>query len=217
MSHEEIARSETQLLRKFKTRREESEITLEGMSERLQTEYGVTISPTVYAKVESGARKLKTAEIFAIADILSVNVNEFSPRQRQSQREFVEGMYKAELDKLEEEAIHFARNLNAARVQWSVSNDLRISSENPSTSIQARRKDVADFITDLLGHHPFGSEEYFADLGLDESLASELTAQFTDNMLIFPEGQVLSREKRDEALEGLIDALDAALPNLTLV
>ena len=91
MSHEEITRSETQLLRKFKTRREESEITLEGMSERLQTEYGVTISPTVYAKVESGARKLKTAEIFAIADILSVNVNEFSPRQRQSQREFVEG------------------------------------------------------------------------------------------------------------------------------
>lgn len=217
MNNEEIARSETQLLRKFKARREESEITLEGMSERLQTEYGVTISPTVYAKVESGARKLKTAEIFAIADLLSVNVDEFAPHQRQSRREFIEGMYKAELERLEEEAINFAHNLNAARVQWSVSNDLRISSENPSTSIQARRKDVADFISDLLGHYPFGSDEYFADLGVDQSLAGELTEKFTDNMLIFPDGQVLAREERDDALEGLVDAIDRALPNLTLI
>lgn len=216
MSSEEITRSENTLLRAFKDRREEQGLTLEAMSERLQAEYDVTISPTVYAKVESGARKLKTAEIFAIADLLSVNVDEFAPRQRQSRRESIEGMYRAQLDKLEEEAVSFAHNLNVARIQWGVSNDLRISSENPSTSIQAKRKDVADFISDLLGRNPFGSDEYFAELGVDESLATELTYKFSDNMLIFPDGQVLSREKRDEALEGLIDALDAALPNLTL-
>ena len=217
MSHEEITRSETQLLRKFKTRREESEITLEGMSERLQTEYGVTISPTVYAKVESGARKLKTAEIFAIADILSVNVNEFSPRQRQSQREFVEGMYKAELDKLEEEAFHFARSLKGARIQWGVSNDLRVSSENPTTSIQARRKDVVDFVTDLIGHYVFGSEKYFAELGVDEAVADELITKFATNMSIDSAGKVPGRDEQDAAVDGLVDALDAALPNLTLV
>lgn len=216
MSNEEITRSETQLLRKFRARREESDITLEGMSERLQRDYDVTISPTVYVKVEAGARKLKTAEIFAIADLLDVNLNDFTPRQQQNQRERVEGMYRAELEKLEEEAHRFARNLNVARVQWSVSNDLRISSENPSTSIQARKKDVAEFIDDLLGRNPYGNDEYFTELGVDESLALELTYKFTDNMLIFPDGQILSREKRDEALEGLVDALDAALPNLTL-
>lgn len=216
MSNEEITRSETQLLRKFRAKREESDITLEGMSERLQAEYGVTISPTVYAKVESGARKLKTAEIFAIADLLAVNLNDFTPGQRLSPREFIEGVYRAELERHENEAFHMALALNGARLHWSVANDLRISRENPSTSIQIRRKDVVGFVTDLLEQALVRQETYFSDLGVDETLAAELITEFSENLRLYSAGKIPSRDKQDEALERLVDALDAALPNLTL-
>lgn len=224
MSHEEITRSETRLLRTFKQKREERGITLDEMSSLLQSEYDVTISPTVYAKVESGARKLKTAEIFAIADMLKVDINDSAPAERMTPREFVEGAYRATYEGTVDDAFLHGMRMRTARQHWQVANDLKISSGSPATSIQIERKNVVSLVTDLLDNRIYRPEQYLVDLGVDEAVADDLVKVFTDNTIkdifkakVDSSGRNEAHVRQDEAIEGIVDAIDAALPNLTLV
>lgn len=205
--------TERRLLAEIRDRREQMEWTRDDVSERL-AEVGIQISGATWAKVEYGARKLKTEELYAVADVLNIDLDGVRPGRQLSPASAVEQLASTQYEDIERQVRQLGRVMTRARSGRKLARTLRAAIEDDAVRVRVGQEGMRWLVEDMLNDKRYPTEGWLRALGVAEADINAFL-EATD------QPEVSSIAQRDEmiltAIDRVIDRIHEADNGVTVL
>ncbi len=140
---------------------------------------GIQISGATWAKVEYGGRKLKTEELYAVAELLDIDLDSVRPGRRLGATEAVTRLAQDQHNEISREVRSYVRQLTRAKSNMRIANSAYYANSSTDTNVTVvvEREALMHFIEDMLDDSRYPLADWLRALGVSGDAVQEFDSE----------------------------------------